>query len=135
VKKALHISLSILLSTIILVSGSGLTIGKMVCLKSGHKIISAKEAKDCCTDGINTASIKDQCCDVSNFNFHPNNFLVSGNFTLKSPAAVQLFLSAENFQSALISAISPQAIFASNDPPSLDRNSSISLPFSGVFRI
>jgi hypothetical protein len=49
-KRAFRTGTSLLLSLLILVSGSGLVIGKMEYLHSGYVKILAKEAKDCRCD-------------------------------------------------------------------------------------
>jgi hypothetical protein len=83
--KLVRISTSLLLSLFILVSGSGLIISKMVCLKSGYVQISANEAEDCCTDDDQKAEFKDQCCAISNFSFQQQQFVGQNQLQLKSP--------------------------------------------------
>ena len=106
----------------------------MVCLKSGHEIISFNEAKDCCGDGPVKNTFKGQCCDIKNISFTQNNFVAQHNLTIKSATAtaelLSLVLNIFNFQSK----ISQHEIFAYADPP-LERTSSSSLSFTGIFRI
>lgn len=82
--KVVHICTSILLSTLILFTGSGLIVGKMVCLKSGYELISLEQAKDCCDDDSNKSKIDSRCCDISNFVFHPNIFISENKLSIKT---------------------------------------------------
>jgi hypothetical protein len=56
---------SILLCVAILFGTQGITIGKMICLKSGRTIYSLKAPVDCCKkDAAGKDVIKPKCCDL-----------------------------------------------------------------------
>src|ERR1700754_5160971 len=82
--KAVRIATSLLLSLFILVSGSGLIIGKMTCLKSGYVQISVNEAKDCCGDEKTATEFADQCCAISNLAFQQQQFVGQNQLLIKA---------------------------------------------------
>ncbi len=64
-KKQLRASFILILAATILVSSSGLTLFKMVCLKSGKSQISLFEFKNCCAKESSLAGYKKKCCSYS----------------------------------------------------------------------
>jgi hypothetical protein len=134
VKKPLRISISIFLSALILLSGSGLVIGKMICLKSKHQIIFASEAKECCGKESATTSFHSKCCDVTNIAFHQNNFVPANHLSLKSTSTVITTFLPVNITSLSFCAVSEQQFSLYKNPPPGSGPSS-SLPLLGVFRI
>lgn len=73
--QAIRMTVSLLLSAFILLGGSGLIIGKMVCLKSGHTVFAAKEIKDCCDTPETDFSVQAECCDISHVSFEQADFI------------------------------------------------------------
>lgn len=83
--KALRISVSLLLSVFILLGGTGMIIGKMVCLRSGYTKYDVKTMKDCCEKEEQGAVIRDNCCAISQVSFQQGNFIPENNTSLKAP--------------------------------------------------
>ncbi len=132
--KLVRISTSLLLSLFILVSGSGLIIGKMVCLKSGSVQISANEAKDCCTDEEQKVEFKDQCCAITNFSFQQQHFLAQDQLQLKSPDNFSLIVLPEFLSFATTNFYFSSQHYLFSNPPELLSGSS-ALPLLCVFRV
>ncbi len=60
---------------VLLLSGLGFTINKMVCLKSGKTKISLTHVKSCCgKKGSEQSTIKSNCCDLTNTSFDLRDF-------------------------------------------------------------
>jgi hypothetical protein len=132
-KRAFRTGTSLLLSLLILVSGSGLVIGKMICLHSGHVIFSASEAKDCCKDENEKPAFKKQCCAISNISFTQNHFETRTTVVVKPVLTSSPALFSENNFSVRYLSAYPGKI-NSRPPPDLFTGSS-SLSLLGVFRI
>ncbi|CAN5316304.1 hypothetical protein BH09BAC5_BH09BAC5_11160 [soil metagenome] len=132
--KLVRISTSLLLSLLILVSGSGLIIGKMVCLKSGMVIISANEAKDCCEKEDGKSAIKDNCCAINNITFQQQHFVGQNQLVVNS-SAFSIPVSVPEYISPILqnNYFSSHLLFTS-DPPELISGSS-ALPLLCVFRV
>lgn len=107
----------------------------MVCLKSGHEIISLNEAKDCCVDESDAASVKGQCCDIKNISIHSQNFIPQNTTHLKTNFAFTINAITPSHQSFqfLLSASSTKKFVASDPPGFADHSNSLSL--LGIFRI
>lgn len=88
--KVFRITVSLLLSAFILLGGSGLVIGKMVCFKSGHTVFGTGEMKDCCDRPGEEFAFQDQCCDISNLSFTQEHFEPQPNPVLKAPVMLLL---------------------------------------------
>lgn len=132
--KFVRISTSLLLSLFILVSGSGLIIGKMVCLKSGYVQIAANEVKDCCNDDALTFQYKDKCCDISNVGFQQQQFVGQGQLLLKTSDVSSLIVLPEFLVFSVSNFVSPTTQFSPSGPPDLISGSA-ALPVLGVFRV
>jgi hypothetical protein len=132
--KLVRISTSLLLSFIILVGGSGLIIGKMVCLKSGHVLISANEAKDCCKDEKGKTEFNDQCCDISNFSFQHQQFVGQNQLVVKASSVSSAILLPEFLVSSATDLHSTSQFSFPSDPPELIPGSQ-ALPLLCIFRI
>jgi hypothetical protein len=132
--KFVRISTSLLLSLFILVSGSGLIIGKMVCLKSGYVQISANEVKDCCDDEEIATEFTDKCCAISNFAFHQQQFVAQDQLLIKASDASSLILLPE-FQTFITTKAGfSQNYFSSSNPPGMVTGAA-ALPVLCVFRV
>lgn len=94
--KTIRIFISFLLSAFILLGGSGLIIGKMVCLKSGHTVFAAKEMKDCCDLPESGYSFNDRCCDISSASFVQGDFVHTNHTLVKASAAYSICLFANH---------------------------------------
>ncbi len=72
-------TLSILLGAMILVTGSGVSLAKMVCAKSGYTSISINVPDDCCKHEHEHApvTIEEKCCDISNMKIDILQYVVS----------------------------------------------------------
>src|SRR4051812_7948527 len=117
--KFVRISTSLLLSLIILLSGSGLIIGKMVCLKSGHVLISANEAKDCCKDEKGKTEFNDQCCDISNFSFQHQQFIGQNQLVVKASNLSSVVLLPGFLTSSIAGFYSDSQHYFPSSPPEL----------------
>lgn len=132
--KLIHICISIFLSTIILFSGSGLIVGKMVCLKSGYELISLEQAKECCDDDSNETRIDDRCCDISNFVFHPNIFISENKLSIKTITPIHFDFFSNFFQDQISFGESIKNKTLLPDPL-LSSRPSIDQSFFCIFRI
>lgn len=73
--KSLQKTAALSLLILFLVSSLGVTINKMVCLKSGNVKVSLTQVNDCCSEKNTSAyTIEAQCCVVHNTSFHLNDF-------------------------------------------------------------
>lgn len=72
-------TLSILLGVIILVTGSGVSLAKMVCVKSGYTSITINVPDDCCQHEHEHApvTIEEKCCDISSMHVDILQYVVS----------------------------------------------------------
>jgi hypothetical protein len=133
--KVVRISTSLLLSLFILVSGSGLIIGKMVCLKSGYVHISANEVKDCCDDEEEIKTeFTDHCCDISSLAFQQQQFVGQNQLLVKSSDVTSLIVLPEFLAFTTANFNSSQHCFSSSNPPDL-LSGAAALPLLGVFRV
>lgn len=132
--KLVRISTSLLLSVLILVSGSGLIIGKMVCLKSGYVQISANEAKDCCDDEEIATEFTDQCCAITNLTFHQQQFVGQDQLLIKATDVSSLIVLPEFLTFATANFDFSQHSFSSSNPPDL-LSGAAALPLLCVFRV
>lgn len=83
--------LSVSISILILITGSGYTISKMECRKSGHSTISIGLIKDCCDPGSGApCHYKKKCCQITTTLFKANPFVL---LKLKSMEVIKIFLS------------------------------------------
>lgn len=77
-KKALRLFVAILLSGIILVTGTGMTFGKMVCIETGYRKLDYKQVEDCCLKNRKAPVIvKDVCCDITNIDLKTDGFVTT----------------------------------------------------------
>lgn|GEM_PF-2743279 len=77
VKRTLHISLSILLSALVLLSGSGIVFGKMVCAGDDCcAVVDYKAVEDCCggDEHEQQAQTRFECCDILNIDLSTDNY-------------------------------------------------------------
>jgi len=72
-------TLSIVLGVMILVTGSGVSLAKMVCVKSGYTSISLNTPDDCCKHEHEQApvTIEEKCCDISSMHVDILQYVVS----------------------------------------------------------
>ena len=87
-QKFIRLTVSFLLSALLLLNGSGLVLGKMVCLHSGHTVIRAKALNDCCDKNEKGTIIRDKCCAISNVAMEQGNFIPGNLQFLKAPLPV-----------------------------------------------
>ncbi len=78
-------SVSIFLGILILITGSGISLAKMVCLKSGYTSITLTTPDDCCGESEHPEDsvIEEKCCDISNVNVDVLHYLVASTQTLE----------------------------------------------------
>lgn len=131
--RTIRITVSLLLSAFILLGGSGLIIGKMVCLKSGHTVFAAREMKDCCDKEDSGFTISDQCCDISHVSFQQNDFLHENQIMLKAAPVISIPFSASLISFCRNTNIQSLTICNSDVPPDLLNSSPQS--FLRIFRI
>lgn len=72
-------AISIFLGILILVTGSGISLGKMVCLKSGYTQITLSIPDECCSHQHDEApvTIESKCCAISSMNVAILHYLAS----------------------------------------------------------
>lgn len=72
-------TLSILLGVMILLTGSGVSLAKMVCVKSGYTSITINVPDDCCNHEEQHApvTIEEKCCDISSMHIAMLQYLTS----------------------------------------------------------
>jgi hypothetical protein len=77
--KWIKIPVTILIAVLILLGGSGISLAKMVCLKSGYTEISLNTPDDCCAHEHEhvPVRIEEKCCDISNMNVDLQQFITS----------------------------------------------------------
>ena len=85
-------TLSILLGVMILATGSGLSLAKMVCLKSGYTQITLSGPDDCCQHEHEHApvTIEEKCCDISSMDVDMLQYLVSATQNIQKSVAVEI---------------------------------------------
>jgi hypothetical protein len=83
-----RILFSSILSLFLLMGGSGLVIGKMICLETGFTFYSAGEIADCCDDEKGGASVGEKCCEISTVVIQQDDFVNEGHIILKSQPAL-----------------------------------------------
>lgn len=74
-------TISIFLGVLILITGSGISLAKMVCLKSGYTEISFATPDDCCKHEHehSPVTIEEKCCDISNVSFDILHYIASAS--------------------------------------------------------
>jgi len=74
-------TISIFLGMLILVTGSGISLAKMVCLKSGYTQITLNTPDECCKHEHEHApvTIESKCCDITSMNVDILHYLVSSS--------------------------------------------------------
>lgn len=85
--------LAIFLGVIILLTGSSLTLAKMVCLKSGYTSITLNKPDDCCKHEHEHApfTLEEKCCDVSSMHIDVLQYLTSSSQNIqKSMVCVEV---------------------------------------------
>jgi hypothetical protein len=72
---------SVFLGVIILLTGSSVTLAKMVCLKSGYTSITLNKPDDCCKHEHEHApvNIEEKCCDLSSMHLEALQYLSSSS--------------------------------------------------------
>ncbi len=121
--KILNKIAAILLAVIFLLSGLGITITSMVCMKSGKgkasfamiedccakkKEVSPRAQTDCCNDDEEifysepiTIIKKGECCDINSLSFQLNDFQSAKKLSIDHPAVFNsLFHSSETLNSS-----------------------------------
>lgn len=127
-----RIGLSILLSALILLSGSGMAFGKMTCVKSGHTKYALGELSDCCGKE-EQAKLHAPCCEIHHVVFAQNHFVPEGAAVIKAAFPVKVFTGTF----ALVAVPEQHFTFcdgSTTDPPLLPQEQSPQSFFS-VFRI
>ena len=78
-------SASLFLSLLFIFGGGQFTIGKMVCLESGHSAYSLGQAQECCELQIPDHTIvTSKCCDLKNVSYNLNDFNLSQKVNVSS---------------------------------------------------
>lgn len=82
----------------ILLAGSGVSLAKMACVKSGNTLITLNQPDDCCKHEHEHApvTIEEKCCDVSSMHIDALQYLAS---------------SSQNIQKSFVSVEVPSASF------------------------
>ena len=127
-----RIGLSILLSALILLSGSGMAFGKMTCVKSGHTKYALGELSDCCGKE-EQAKLHAPCCEIHHVVFAQHHFVPEGEAVVKAAFPVKVFTGAI----AIVTVPEQSLVVRDNnntDPPLLPQEQSPQSFFS-IFRI
>jgi hypothetical protein len=122
-QKSIRLTISIFLSALILLNGSGLVLGKMVCLHSGHTIYKAKALDDCCEKNGKETVIRDKCCAISNVAMVQGNFIPGSLQFLKAPLPV-----AADFFSVQLNGLFSLRAFSAETHPALSPPENYSRP-------
>jgi hypothetical protein len=82
-------AISILLGILILLTGSGISLAKMNCLKSGDIEITWNTPDDCCKHEHAHApvTIEEKCCDISSVNIDILHYVVSATQNIQKSLA------------------------------------------------
>jgi hypothetical protein len=86
-------TLSIFLCAMILVTGSGVSLAKMVCVKSGYTSITINVPDDCCKHEHPHApvTLEEKCCDISGMHVDILQYVVSATQNIqKSFVAIEV---------------------------------------------
>jgi len=120
-------TISILLGVLILLTGSGISLAKMNCLKSGATEITWNTPDDCCKHehGHAPVTIEEKCCDISNVNIDILQYITSATQNLQKslvwfdvPSTLSFFGSAQNDKVCLTRFWKPQDLpDDSSSPP------------------
>lgn len=84
---------ALFLGVIILLTGTSLTLAKMVCLKSGYTSITFNQPDECCKHEHADApvTIDEKCCDVSSMHLEALQYLISSSQNIqKSFVAIEV---------------------------------------------
>lgn len=93
-------TLSVLLSIMMLVTGSGVSLAKMVCVKSGYTTISVSDPDECCKHEHKhpPVTIEEKCCDISSVHISALQYLTTASQNIqKSLTCVELPALSFNF--------------------------------------
>jgi hypothetical protein len=96
-------SLAFFLVLVLLAAGSGATIGRMVCLKSGRSIVRLQPVNDCCAERTQkTSTIGDHCCSIQNFVLQTDQYLFQ-KISFDQPLAIlpAISFAAQDWMTAL----------------------------------
>lgn len=87
----LHHALTLVLAAIMLVSASGVVIGKMICLKTGREVVKINSASDsCCPEPEQEAELTKQCCLFKSYAIATDNFVQSSQLFVKAPVWIEI---------------------------------------------
>jgi hypothetical protein len=91
-KRWLKSSISIFLGILILVTGSGLSLAKMVCVKSGYTQITLSEPDDCCKHEHEhwPVTLEEKCCDISSMDVAMLQYLVSSTQNIQKHIVIEV---------------------------------------------
>jgi hypothetical protein len=83
-KRFFRLTILLTLTALVLFTGSGFTLSKMLCVGSGKVKYSLTEQDDCCKGEKETATLESKCCDVSNQLIKIDSFKLDKSFNLVS---------------------------------------------------
>lgn len=120
-KAWLKSAISIFLGMLILVTGSGISLAKMVCLKSGHIEFSLNEPDDCCPRSEHKAdvTIDEKCCDISSINVDVLHYIVSATQSIEKSVALFDIPSGIVFDFVSLEHVNTSHFCGLSDPPEL----------------
>src|ERR1044072_824356 len=90
-------ALSIFLGIMILVAGSGISIAKMICVKSGYTSITLYTPDECCkhTNRHAPVTVEEKCCDISSMHVEVLQYLNSAIQNIAKSVQSAEFLSTD----------------------------------------
>ena len=132
-KKRFRKLICLLFSAILLVSGSGLVVGKMTCLKTGKSLVQLSASQNCCGEKSQGTALYGKCCELKNIVFSPGNYVSASHLIFKAQ-----FSSASHFTAMHFLSLDPLAASADRSvnhspPPRLQGKSF--LHFTQAFRV
>lgn len=72
-----------------LLSASGIVVGKMICLKTGREVVKINSAVDsCCPEPEQEAELDKQCCLYKSYGIVTDNFIQASQLFVKAPVWV-----------------------------------------------
>lgn len=118
-KSIFRSGLALVLALVLLAAGSGMTIGRMVCLKSGRSFVKLEPLNDCCAErGQGKATIGEHCCSIQNFVLQTDQFVFQKISFDQLPAILPVFsFAAQDFITTLHIQQAPFVVADQPPPP------------------
>ncbi|MCU0433122.1 MAG: hypothetical protein MUC87_06700 [Bacteroidia bacterium] len=128
-----YFTLTLLLSAVMLLSSSGIVLGKMICLKTGREVVKINSAADsCCLEEEQETELSKQCCTFKSYGITTDNYVQAQQLLLKAPVWIDAPLT--SFASIPFYVHhSPVPVQVCSKPP--PRDARVTLQFNQTFLI